>query len=161
LHWLALGAVVAAALAAVGIAQTAPGSTVLRKAGITATPTRYTELAFVSPARLPDKASNGSGAWRVPVAIHDAEGSAQTYRWTAFQENRDGRRRRLDSGEIKLPSDGWGTVRPRMDLTCGANARVRAIVTLERPARSISYWVLCPGGDHGKFGAGHKKAGRQ
>ena len=63
-----------------GLGQTPVGGTVLRAAGLVADPTRYTELAFVTPQALPAQITSGTALPHAQFEIHNLTKTAQKYR---------------------------------------------------------------------------------
>lgn len=143
LQWLAVALVAALALAAVGIAQTAAGRSVLRAAGLTAKPARYTELSFVRPALLPEKFPHGRFKVTAPFTIHNVGDTPRTYRWTV-EEIASGRTTTVARGELTEDPGIRRGANPRMWLHCSTGQqRVRVQVRLQDPAESIGWWARC------------------
>jgi hypothetical protein len=141
-QWLAVAIVAAVALAAVGVAQTATGRSLLRKAGLSSPPARYTELAFAHPTLLPEKFPHGRFKVTAPFTIHNVSGARRTYRWTV-EEIAGGRSTKIRRGKITLDPGIRRGANPRMWLHCTGPHRVRVQVRLDDPAESIGWWATC------------------
>lgn len=142
IQWLAAGLLAAIAIAAVGLAQTATGSSVLRKAGLKAAPARYTELAFKHPTLLPEKFPDGKFNVHAPFTLHNAEGRSFTYHWIVQQiDGKDAKT--VASGASHAAEDETFPVNPVMKLECKHAGRVKVVVRLKQPARTIGWWGDC------------------
>ena len=100
-HWAGMAAtciVLIAAVAAVSLAQTSSGRTVLRKAGLAERARPYTELYFANPRHIPLEVIKQSPRQRVSFVIRNQEDRRQTYRWTI--------------GTKGSPPEASGTVQP-------------------------------------------------
>ena len=102
---------------------------------------RFTELALVSPQKLPDQVHDARSDLRLPFRIHNAEGQARTYRWTTLVHAGD-RTTVIDRGQTGLAHGATDTIDNRVRFDC-TGKRVRVEVRLERPARSVSAWFRC------------------
>lgn len=142
---LGLGAVLALALLALGLAQSEPGRSLLRDAGLSAPSEPFTALAFARPDDLPQRPAAGAG---VPVAfrIANEEEGRRTYAWRVVERaaGGDGGGETLASGRVGVEPGAGATVRARVPLAC-AGRRTRVAVVLDDPAREIGFWVACPG----------------
>ena len=125
------------------LAQTAVGKSVLRDAGLLASPQAYTELEFVEPAKLPVQITPGTHRLRIPFRIHNVEDGARTYRWSVDMIS-DGHTRRLAGARQDLAKGQSRYLHPRVPLSC-SGGRVRIEVRLADPVQSIGYWVKCNG----------------
>jgi len=96
----------------------------------------------------------------VPVAVHNLEGGPRRYRWVASEQRLDGRTAQLDSGAVSVPGGRWGSVKPRLDVTCGDSLRVYVKVALQKPSQSIGFWVECPRGLLQQWKSQQMKGGR-
>lgn len=141
-QWLGVAVVAALALAAVGIAQTAAGRSVLRSAGLTAKPSRYTELSFARPMLLPEKFPHGRFKVTAPFTIHNAGDTPRTYHWTV-EEIASGRTTAIAHGRVTEDPGIRRAANPRMWLHCSGRERVRVQVRLQDPAESIGWWARC------------------
>jgi hypothetical protein len=141
-QWLAVAVVAAAGLAAVGIAQTAAGRSLLRKAGLTAAPARYTELAFAHPMLLPEKFPNGRFKVRAPFTIQNVGRVPRSYDWTVV-ELAGGRTITVAHGNTSLDPGIRRAANPPMWLHCEGQGRVHVEVRLADPAESIGWWARC------------------
>jgi hypothetical protein len=142
IQWLAAGLLAGVVIAAVGLAQTATGTSLLRKAGLTEPPPRYTELAFAHPTLLPEKFPDGVFKIRAPFTLHNAEGRDYTYHWIVQQI--DGKQARtVAGGASHATADETLPVNPRMKLDCRHPGRMKVIVRIQRPDRSIGWWGDC------------------
>lgn len=146
LQWLAVAALVAAGLAAIGVAQTAAGRSVLRSAGLAGSPPRYTELAFANPGRLPYELLQSRGRVRAGVLVHNMEGSTRLYRWRAVEERPARGTVKLDSGRVQVAPEGWARIGPRLRVICAGSERVHIRIALDNPPRSVGFWIECPRG---------------
>jgi len=134
-----LGMAAAAALVVVllGAAQTAPGRSALRHAGLLGRAEPYTELAFARPSELPQRLRTGRNRLSVPFTLHNAEGGPRAYAWTI----RSGRTV-LARGSLRTAAGERAYVRGRFVAPCH-DRRTRVEVRLARPAESIGFWAQC------------------
>jgi hypothetical protein len=142
IQWLAAGLLAALVIAAVGLAQTATGSSVLSSAGLKAAPVRYTELAFKHPTLLPEKFPDGKFKVHAPFTLHNAEGRSFTYHWIV-QEIDGNDATTVASGASHAAKDETFPVNPVMKLECTHAGRVKVVVRLKQPARTIGWWGEC------------------
>jgi hypothetical protein len=132
------------AVAALGLAQTGPGQSLLEDAGLRGGAGQgYTELAFATPARLP---RDLAAARTVAFTVHNAEGADRRYGWTL--RLRDGQASTdVGHGELALAEDGRGTVAARLpDVCAGATRRTKyqVSVALDTPQRqTIAFYAAC------------------
>jgi hypothetical protein len=142
-HVIGVAALAAIALIAIAVAQSAFGRGALRDSGLQGGDERYTELAFAQPTKVPEYLSEYRPTLDLPVGIHNGEGEARTYRWTATVTH--GRRtKRLDWGTVDLGPDGRAVLHPDVKFSC-LRGRVRVDVSIEDPKQSIGAWIRCPG----------------
>jgi hypothetical protein len=139
-RWGAVGCA-AAVLAAIAAAQTSPGQTVLRDAGLVAHAERYTELSFRRPSRLPTTLPAGQRRVTLSWSLRNAEGARRDYAWTI--EARDaGGRQVLGRGTTSAGAGQRVTVRQQVEPRC-RGPRTRVEVHLARPDESIGFWAQC------------------
>jgi hypothetical protein len=117
---------------ALGVAQTAPGRSLLKGAGLTAPPERYTELYFTTPDELPAASRSGT----VSFTVRNDEGAPRNYHWTLRVAGNV-----QDSGQVTVRPQRTAKVRRVVHVSCGA--RVRVEVALTTPSQSIGYWARC------------------
>lgn len=141
-QWLAVAALVAAALAAIGVAQTAAGRSVLRSAGLAGSPPRYTELAFAAPMYLPEKLPPKRVPIHAPFWVHNVEGASRTYHWTFTERDGTGRTV-LARGSLTLASGARRRLNPQLHVACRVSKRARLELRLDSPPRSIGWWADC------------------
>jgi len=160
-QWLAAGLFAAIVIAGVALAQTAAGSSLLRRAGLTDQPPRYTELAFAHPTLLPEKFPDGKFQIHAPFTLHNAEGRGYTYHWIV-QEIDGSDATTVASGASHAAKNETFPVDPKLKLECKHAGRVKVVVRIQRPARSIGWWGDClpkklPGQARksGRHGAAH------
>jgi hypothetical protein len=132
----------ASVLLVVGVMQTAPGRDLLRSAGLSGAPERYTALAFAKPASLPEQLPARRAAIRIPFSLRNEEGRDVVYRWTVVEVGARGRRQ-IAAGATGLRAGGDVWVRPRGRVAC-AGARTRIEVSLAGMGESIGFWARCP-----------------
>jgi hypothetical protein len=150
LRWLALLVLGVALLAAVGVAQTARGKSLLRNVGIIGGEERYTALAFSQPRSLPPTVAQGERLG-LGFTIRNVEGAVRTYRWRVVASGRT-TPAVLASGRAQV-RDGQVIRRvPGVRVPCTGRP-VRVDVVLADPAESIGFWTQCTpvsqGGLHG------------
>jgi hypothetical protein len=141
-QWLGLAVLAAAVLGAVAVAQSAGGSSLLRNAGLTSAPARYTELSFLRPTLLPEKLPHGKFVITAPFTLHNAEGADHTYDWIV-QEIEGAKATTISSGRSRAPAGEVFTVNPHLRVTCRHEGQVRIAVRISNPAQSIGWWAHC------------------
>jgi hypothetical protein len=140
-------AVVAILILAVGAAQTAAGQSILRGAGLMGHADRYTELAFEHPEQLPQRLPAGRSFLRLPFTLHNAEGAARDYRWTAVARTGSGTTE-LAHDQTRLADGARTIVRPRFAVNC-SGSRTRVEIRLAGRSEAIGMWASCVGGPAG------------
>ena len=137
LHWR--GAIVCAAvvLAALGAAQSRPGRSLLRDAGVAGAAERYTELSFARPSKLPGKLLPGQRRVSLSYVLHNVEGERRDYRWTVAAGG-DG----LAHGTTSAAPGERVVIRRSVTVPC-RGARTRVEVRLARPSEAIGFWAAC------------------
>ncbi|HEY3021987.1 MAG TPA: hypothetical protein VGJ32_17440 [Solirubrobacteraceae bacterium] len=138
---LGMAAPAAMVLVLLGAAQTPPGRSALRHAGLTERAEPYTELAFARPSELPERLPSGRTRLTVPFTLHNAEGAPRDYAWSI--EALDGERRTvLARGQVRTAAGQRASVERRLAAPCRGE-RTRVEVRLARPAESIGFWAQC------------------
>lgn len=135
-------AVAGVALLAVGIAQTTPGRTVLRKAGLLEPPASYTSLAFEHPQSLPEQLSSQRANIPVSFQIHNNGNTGHEYEWSIVLAQGT-LIQRLASGTAEAAA-GHATVINRTEPVSCTQGQQRIVVRLTQPAESIDAWMTCP-----------------
>jgi hypothetical protein len=135
-------AVAGVALLAVGIAQTSPGRTVLRKAGLLEPPVSYTSLAFEHPQSLPEQLSSQRANIPVSFQIHNYGNTVHKYEWSIVL-TQGTLIQRLASGTAEVAA-GHAAVISRNEAVSCTQGQQRIIVRLTEPAESIDAWMRCP-----------------
>jgi hypothetical protein len=120
------------------LAQSGIGQRALRHVGVGSTPTRYTELAFVDPANLPNIMRRAPGRLPTAFTITNHEHAATTYRWQIVAT--DLQSRVLDSGEVLVDQGHRAYVDPL--ITTGCSSRTRFTVQLSS-GEHIGFWANC------------------
>jgi hypothetical protein len=140
-HWAGIAAtslVLIAALAAVGLAQTSAGRTVLRRAGLAERARPYTELYFADPRHLPLEVIKQSPRQRVSFVIRNQEHRRQTYRWTIGTKGSPPEA----SGTVSLYVGHWATIARKVRVDC-TGKRAYEQVSLPGQGETIGYWLSC------------------
>lgn len=135
-------ALIAAAVAVTGLAQTAAGHSLLRRAGLFQPPTSYTELAFSHPESLPAQLASPRTPIDVGFGIHNASQSPRTYHWSIVLV-RQGRTRIKAAGVAQVAPQGRVTVDRSVTAQC-IGGGVRVEVRLAAPRESIAFLTACP-----------------
>ena len=127
-------------LAGLAVAQTDPGRDLLRDWGVSTPSEPYTEIAFAQSDALP--AAAPGGAVVVPFTVHNAEGAARDYRWTATTHGLGEAPAPAASGRLSLADGASTTVRASIPVAC-AGERMRVDISIGGPHRAIGFWVPC------------------
>jgi hypothetical protein len=146
----ARGAVAAAAvmLAGVGFAQTGPGRSVLRDAGMEGHGPSYTALSFASPGSLPTQLFSRNALLDAAFVIRNSSGQRRQYAWQ-LEEIHSGQVRDLASGHVTVAAGGAATVSPGGSagfVTSCSNGRMKIEVLLPGAGESIGFWMTCVSG---------------
>jgi hypothetical protein len=120
------------------LAQSSIGQRTLRRIGVRGTPTRYTELAFLDPATLPNTVHRVPSRLQTGFTITNHEDAATTYRWQIVAT--DLRPRVLDSGRVLVDQGHRAYVDPL--ITTGCSSRTRFTVQLSS-GEHIGFWANC------------------
>jgi hypothetical protein len=140
-HWAGVAAtcmVLIAALAAVGLAQTSAGRTVLRNAGLAERARPYTELYFADPRHIPLEVIKQSPRQRVSFVIRNQEHHRRTYRWTIGTKGSPPEA----SGTVSLYVGHWATIARKVRVDC-TGRRAYEQVSLPDQSETIGYWLSC------------------
>jgi hypothetical protein len=143
-RWWGLAGLIAAAVTAAGVAQTSAGHSALAKAGLFEEPASYTALSFAVPQALPEQLPSPHTDLGVSFVIRNSSGASRSYSWSITVE-RDGRSRRVATGDVGVRAGSAATVAKRVATSC-ADGRLRVAVNLSSPAESIDYWTACAPG---------------
>ena len=124
-----------------GLFQTGVGRALLIKAGLSQGSAGYTSLSFLHPQSLPDRLRSRNARVGASFVIHNATNATQDYHWSVVLV-RDGQNRHVDAGMVRLSSGHSAVIGQSVAITC-SRARVRIVVSLERPTESIDAWMRC------------------
>lgn len=130
-------------VAAIALAQTPPGHSLLRLAGLVKPPASYSALYFTDPAGLPATLPSGHVAVNVSFAVRNAAQSANSYRWTV-ELMHGGKRLSTASGTMTVPAGGTEAEKKPMTTVCRSGV-LDVIVRLAAPAESIHFKAVCGG----------------
>jgi hypothetical protein len=141
-------AVLVLVLVGLGVAQTSPGGRLLHALGISSPSEPYTELAFVTPASPGTPAP--AATVRVAFWVHNVEGGAHTYRWTATTQAPSRAPIVAASGGLTLADGEVDTINLRIATGC-AGSRSRISVSLSSASldgvhQTIGFFLPCPAG---------------
>lgn len=121
--------------------QTSVGHALLRKAGLSQGSAGYTSLSFLRPRSLSDQLTSRHANVGAPFVIHNATSTTQDYHWSVVLL-RAGRSHRVRVGTVRLSAGHAAVINQSVAITC-TRARVRIVVSLERPAQSVDAWLTC------------------
>jgi hypothetical protein len=143
----ARSAIAAAAivLAAAGFAQTGPGRSLLRDAGIAGNGQSYTALAFASPGSLPTQLYSRQALLTAEFVIRNSTRQQRHYPWQV-EEIRNGLVNLLFSGQATVPAGAAVTVSPGGSegfVTSCSGGRMKIEVLLPGAGESIGFWATC------------------
>ena len=140
-RWRSAIALAVLVMLAVGLGQTGPGRSVLRKAGLLGGPASYTSLAFLHPQSLNEQLGSKRADVAVSFVIHNAGGVPQDYRWAVLLAQGQ-RTRSIGSGSVRVGSGRAAAITRPAKIFC-TRGRVRIAVNLARPAEWIDAWLTC------------------
>jgi hypothetical protein len=126
-----------------GLAQTPPGSSVLRDTGLVGSPQTYTSLYFTDPGALPSTVPSGHVALTVSFSVHNASSSSNNYQWT-IQVGQGNQQTPAASGTITVPPGGTKPQNSQLDTFC-PSGDLQVVVRLAAPAESIDFRAACGG----------------
>jgi hypothetical protein len=136
-------ALLVAIVAVAGFAQTAAGQSLMRSAGLVRAPGAGTALSFTDPGALPTSLPAGHVGLTVSFAIHNASGSAASYRWTV--EVVYGKKHvRAASGQTDIVANGTKAETRQVTTFC-PRGQLEVVVRLAAPAESIHFRAACGG----------------
>jgi hypothetical protein len=127
----------------VTLAQTSPGHSLMRLAGLTKASTVYTALYFPDPGGLPSTVPSGHVELNVSFAVHNAAQSAGSYKWT-IQLLHGSKTDLAASGTVTMPG-GATKAESRAVSTLCQSGTLEVIVRLASPAESIHFRATCNG----------------
>jgi len=133
------------ALAGVGFAQTGPGHSVLRSAGLVAPQPAYTALAFAHPQQLLTQLFSTEALLETSFVIQNLSPGSRAYAWHMVEVH-DGRRLQVASGRTKVGGGRAATISKTVLTSC-ASGRLEVVVSLTTPSESIAYSMMCPAGN--------------
>jgi hypothetical protein len=122
------------------LAQSKTGQRALAHVGVGSAPTRYTELAFASPATIP------STLHRIPRSLHAAftitnrERGVATYHWEITAT--DVRTRVLHTGDVYVGQGDRVYLNPMIKLGCSRRTRITVRLS---SGQHIDFWADCGG----------------
>lgn len=120
------------------LAQSDTGQRMLRHLGVGSMPSRFTELAFVDPAKLPNEVHRVPGRLPTAFTITNHEHATTTYRWQIVATGL--RSRVLDAGQVLVEQGHRAYVDPL--ITTGCSSRTRFTVQLNS-GEHIGFWATC------------------
>jgi hypothetical protein len=127
----------------VALAQTPPGHSVLRLAGLAKPSASYSALYFTDPAGLPATLPSGHVAMTVSFAVRNDSQSANSYRWTV-QLVQGKKTRSAASGTAAIPAGGTMAENRPVTALCRSGV-LEVVVRLAAPAESIHFRAACGG----------------
>jgi hypothetical protein len=143
-RWWGLAGLTAAAVTAAGVAQTPAGHSALASAGLFSKPASYTALSFAAPQSLPGQLRSTHEGVDASFVIRNSAGDSRSYQWS-ITLLRDGRSKRVASGEVQVAAGSAATVAGPVATSC-TGGRLRVAVSLRSPAESIDFWTACAPG---------------
>ncbi len=120
------------------LAQSSAGQRALRHVGLGSKPSRYTELAFADPIRLPITVHRVPSRLDTAFTITNYERATTTYHWQIVA--RDLRSRVLDAGQVLVEQGHQAYVDAL--ITTGCSSRTRFTVQLSS-GEHIGFWANC------------------
>ena len=133
----------AAVVALVTVAQTPPGHSLLRLAGLEKAPPAYSALYFTDPGGLPATLPSGHVALNVSFAVHNASQSANSYQW-AVQVVQGKKIHPAARGTTTIPAGGTKAENRAVTALCPSGV-LEVVVRLAAPAESIHFRAVCGG----------------
>jgi hypothetical protein len=134
------GGLAAACLALLGFAESGPGQTLLRDAGLTSASPSYSSISFAYPSALPATVAD-SASFRAPFDVHNASSRPQAYRWRAAVAGST-----IAAGRARLPANATFRFNPKLSLS-PCNGRVRVNIRIAgSPRDAIGFWTRCAAG---------------
>ena|SRR5436305_1002188 len=135
---LALSLTLALVVGVTTFAQTGSGQSVLKHIGVGSEPSRYTELAFVDPAKVPNKLYRSRGQLLVQFTIANHEGRVTTYHWQVVVSQP--RPRVATAGQVSLASGAHTYLDPVITVSCSRRTQVTVRLST---GDYIQYWADC------------------
>jgi hypothetical protein len=136
-----------ALIALVLLAQTGPGHSLMRAAGLTTPAQAYTALSFTDPGGLIANLPSGHIAVTAPFTIANNSATTSTYRWSLLLV-RGGATLRTTTGQTTVAPGGSAQVSPEAQALC-PSGRLKVVVRLAEPAQAIDFWADCGGTNTG------------
>jgi hypothetical protein len=130
-------------LAAFAVAQTGPGRSLLRTAGIDGGPAHYTALSFGAPAHLP---ASATGAPDVAVVVTNREGANRTYGYELSQDPAGTARSVIATGSVAVAAGQTARLNLALPVDCTGlgGERVRLTLRLVQRTEAVGFWTTCP-----------------
>ena len=125
----------------VGILQTNVGHAILRTTGLSEEQSGYTSLSFLKPQSLPEQLRLERQKIDASFVIQNATSTTRDYTWSIFlirQRHTD----RVYSGSVSLTPGRKAEITRSVTVKCMPGT-IRMVVSLERPAESISALMAC------------------
>jgi len=123
------------------IFQTNAGRAILRTAGLSQGSPGYTSLSFLEPKSLPEQLKSKYSKVDASFVILNATNTKRDYRWS-ISLIRQGQADHVYTGNVKLTSGGKAEITRSVTIEC-TGGQIRMVVSLERPAESISALMAC------------------
>jgi hypothetical protein len=121
-------------------AQSGTGQRALADLGVGSAPNRYTELAFASPARLPNSVHRTPRRMHTAFTITNRERAARTYHWEIAAT--DVHTRVLSAGAAYLAQGHRVYLDPVTRVGCSGRTRITVRLS---SGQHIGYWAGCIG----------------
>jgi hypothetical protein len=120
------------------LAQSSVGQRALRHVGVGSMPSRYTELAFFDPAKLPNTVHRVTSRLQTAFTITNHEPAATTYHWQVVAM--EPQFQVLDAGQVLVARGHRAYVDPV--ITTGCSSRTRFTIQLSS-GEHIGFWANC------------------
>jgi len=119
-------------------AQTSAGQRALGDIGVGGQPSRYTELAFANPSRLPKALHRAPSRVPVEFTITNHGPTETAYRWQVRVMQPVARV--LSAGEVYVPRGYGVSVAPAIVLGCSSRTQIAVLLS---SGERIDYWADC------------------
>jgi hypothetical protein len=139
--WARLTVVIAVPLLFIGVFQSPPGRSILKKIGLVGDPSSFTAIAFANPQDLPLQLASARAKLNLAFTISNDTSTVKDYQWTVTV-TANKKSATTSSGHTQLASNVTTTIARQIVITCNAG-QAEVAVSLKSPDEHIDAIMTC------------------
>jgi hypothetical protein len=139
--WTRLTVVIAVLLLFVGVFQSPPGRSILKKIGLVGDPSSFTAIAFANPKDLPLQLASARTKLNLAFTISNDTSAVADYQWTVTVTTNK-KAGTANSGYAQLAPNVTTTIARQIVITC-KKGQAEVTVSLKSPDEHIDAIMAC------------------